>query len=44
MDSRDGVNSINSVYVARKKDDFMAKAYYFDPDGIIYLFKLIKLS
>lgn len=32
------------IYVGRKKDDFMENAYYFDPDGIIYLFKLIKLS
>jgi len=50
MDSRDGFNTIHGVttgrgiYVARKKDDFMEKAYYFDPDGIIYLFKLIKFS
>lgn len=32
------------IYIGRKKDDFMENAYYFDPDGIIYLFKLIKLS
>lgn len=30
------------IYVGRKKDNFMENAYYFDPDGIIYLFKLIK--
>jgi len=32
------------IYMCSKKDDFMENAYYLDPDGIIYLFKLIKLS
>ncbi len=32
------------IYVGRKRDNFMENSYYFDPDGIIYLFKLIKRS
>ncbi|MFM7748167.1 MAG: hypothetical protein ACKO7X_09655 [Bacteroidota bacterium] len=43
--SDDGYNTTGrGIYLGRKKDDFMENAYYFDPDGIIYLFKLIKLS